>query len=276
MKPEQSLFLLKQQLQSYERIGVAFSGGVDSAVLLKSAAHILGENNVVAFLGVSDSLARREKEIALRIAQDIGVRLVEIETQEMSNPEYLANNNQRCYFCKEALFTAISKFDFSGFGVDVVAYGENADDSKKSDRPGQRAAVEFGVIKPLSSAGLLKQDVRELAHFFGLSVADKPATPCLASRIKPFTQVTKMALTQVEILEDFLLELGFTDVRARYLSDSLLIEVPGNELNKLFSFDVQQSVTSFGKEKGLPKIEFSNNPLRSGSFSAQHLESQHV
>jgi PP-loop superfamily ATP-utilizing enzyme len=85
-----------------------------------------------------------------------------------------------------------------------------------------------------------------------------------------------MALTQVEILEDFLLELGFTDVRARYLSDSLLIEVPENELNKLFSSVVQQSVTSFGEEKGLPKIEFSNNPLRSGSFSAQHLESQHV
>ena len=276
MTPEQSLHLLKQQLQGYKSIGVAFSGGVDSAVLLKSAAHILGEKHVVAFLGVSDSLASREKEIAVKLAQDIGVQFVEISTREMENPAYLANDNQRCYFCKEALFSAISNFDFSKYGLDVIAYGENADDSKKRDRPGQRAAAEFGVIKPLSTAGLGKQDVRDLAHFFGLSVAMKPATPCLASRIKPFTQVTKLALTHVEVLEDFLFTLGFTDVRARFLGDSLLIEVPENELGKLFSTEITASIISFGENKDLPKIEFSKLPLRSGSFSAQQLESQHV
>lgn len=276
MNLEESLLRLEKELLPYTRIGVAFSGGVDSAVLLKAAANFLGAENVIAFLGVSESLAAREREIAQSIAQEIGVQLIEIFTNEMSNPNYLSNDGRRCYFCKEALFSAIANFDYSQFQLDAIGYGENHDDSLKLDRPGQRAAVEFGVIKPLSSAGLTKNDVRQLAHHFALSVADKPASPCLASRIKPFTQVTRLALSQVEILEDFLLTLGFHDVRARYLGDSLLIEVPENEQALLSDSQIQNSIELFGEQHLLPVIEFSRTPLRSGSFSAEYLESSYV
>jgi uncharacterized protein len=273
---EESLSRLHEEFAPFNRIGVAFSGGVDSSVLLKTAAHFLGEENVIAFLGVSESLARREREIAIKVAHDIGVELVEIYTDEMSNPNYLSNDGRRCYFCKQALFSAISSFDYSQYRLDAIAYGENVDDSKKVDRPGQRAAVEFGVIKPLSTAGLNKSDVRLLAHFFSLSVADKPASPCLSSRIKPFTAVSRLALSQVEILEDFLLQLGFKDVRARYLGESLLIEVPENEQELLSRNLIRESILLFGAQKNLPAINFSDFPLRSGSFSAEYLESVHV
>ncbi|MGI9132074.1 MAG: asparagine synthase-related protein [Candidatus Nanopelagicaceae bacterium] len=276
MIAQESLLRLEKEFTPFKRIGVAFSGGVDSAVLLKSAAHFLGTSNVIAFLGVSDSLAQREREIAIKVAREIGVELVEISTDEMSNPNYLANNGQRCYFCKESLFSAIASFDYSQFRLDAIAYGENFDDSRKLDRPGQRAALEFGVIKPLSSAGLSKNDVRLLAHHFSLSVAEKPASPCLASRIKPFTQVTKLALSQVEALEDFLLQLGFHDVRARYLENSLLIEVTEEEQNLLSQISTRESIQLFGTQHDLPTIEFSTSPLRSGSFSAEYLESAHV
>jgi uncharacterized protein len=276
MNIEESLSRLHEEFAPFNRIGVAFSGGVDSSVLLKAAAHFLGEENVIAFLGVSESLARRERDIAIKVAHDIGVELVEIYTDEMSNPNYLSNDGRRCYFCKEALFSAISSFDYSQYKLDALAYGENAEDSLKLDRPGQRAAVDFGVIKPLSAAGLDKDAVRTLARYFSLSIADKPASPCLASRIKPFTAVTKLALSQVEILEDFLLQLGFRDVRARYLEDSLLIEVSIDEQDLLALTSVRDSIQLFGSQNNLPKIDFSNSPLRSGSFSAEYLESVHV
>jgi len=276
MKSAESLLKLESELKPYRRIGVAFSGGVDSATLLGAASQILGKENVIAFLGVSDSLARREKEIALQVAQDIGVRLVEIETKEFLNPQYLANDGQRCYFCKESLFTAIREFNFDQFDLDALAYGENSDDSVRKDRPGQRAAGEFGVIRPLSDAGLGKSDVRELARYLKLSVAEKPASPCLASRIKPFTQVTRLALQQVEAVEDFLIGKGFTDVRARYLGDSLLIEVPDSEQIMLADASLQGELKLLQMQHQLPVIKISEKPLSSGSFSHKYLESAHV
>jgi len=276
MNSAESLLKLESELKPYTRIGVAFSGGVDSATLVGAAAQILGKENVVAFLGVSDSLARREREIALKVAQDIGVRLVEIETKEFLNPQYLANDGQRCYFCKESLFAAIHEFNFDEFNLDALAYGENSDDSVRTDRPGQRAAGEFGVIRPLSAAGMSKSDVRELARYLNISVAEKPASPCLASRIKPFTQVTRLALKQVEAVEEFLLDRGFTDVRARYLGDSLMVEVPSSEQILLANEGLRSELNSLRLENELPAIEFSDKPLASGSFSHKYLESAHV
>jgi uncharacterized protein len=276
MNAAESLRALKDELQPYTRIGVAFSGGVDSATLLGAAAQILGKDNVIAFLGVSESLARREKEIALSVARDLGVQLVEIETKEFLNPQYLANDGQRCYFCKESLFTAIHEYDFAAFDLDALAYGENADDSIRKDRPGQRAAGEFGVIRPLSAAQMSKSDVRELARHLDIAVAEKPASPCLASRIKPFTQVTRLALKQVEVVEDFLLNKGFTDVRARYLGDSLMVEVPSTEQVLLSNDALRSELDSLRLINQLPLIEFSEKPLASGSFSHKYLESAHV
>jgi uncharacterized protein len=276
MSRECTLNSLRKEFLPYKRIGVAFSGGVDSATLLAAAARILGSENVVAFIGVSPSLARRELVGAQKFAQDLGVTLIEIATDEFSNPDYIANRGDRCYFCKDSLFRSISHFDFSRFSLDAIAYGENADDSLKFDRPGQRAASEWGAIKPLSQAGFTKDDVRALARELHLTLAEKPASPCLASRIKPFLEVTPAVIAQVEQVEDYLLTLGFTDMRARYLGDSISIEVPADEIFFLHSSEIQEKLKLFEVLNNLPMIKSSTTPLRSGSFSAFNLESLHV
>jgi uncharacterized protein len=267
---------LEGSLRPFKRIGVAFSGGVDSATLLAAAAKILGRENVIAFIGVSASLARRELVGARNFASAQGVKLVEISTDEFSNPDYLANRGDRCFFCKDSLFRAIADFDFTHYRLDAIAYGENADDSLRKDRPGQKAASQWGAIKPLSEAGLTKADVRELARELNLSVADKPASPCLSSRIKPFIEVTSGVLAQVERVEDLLIALGFSDMRARYLGTAIRIEVPEENLDLLHSIEIQNLLKAFEIENGLPPIESSHTPLSSGSFSASALESIHV
>jgi len=267
---------LREVLLPYKRIGVAFSGGVDSATLLAASAIILGRENVVGFIGVSASLARREFDSAKKFADNLGVDLIEIATDEFSNLDYLANRGDRCYFCKDSLFKAIAEFDFTHHKLDAIAYGENADDSIRKDRPGQRAASEWGAIKPLSEAGLTKNEVRALARELQLTVADKPASPCLSSRIKPFIEVTPGILAQVEKVEDFLLNLGFTDMRARFLGDSIMIEVPLDELSLLHSDSIQKELAQFSDKNGYPRIESSLSALVSGSFSAFNLESTHV
>ena len=273
---ETALNSLEVVLKPYKRIGVAFSGGVDSATLLAASARILGRENVTAFIGVSASLARRELLSAQNFAKSLGVNFVEITTDEFNNPEYVANRGDRCFFCKDALFSAIADFDFANYHVDAIAYGENADDSIRMDRPGQKAAAQWGAIKPLSEAGLSKADVRALARELSLSVADKPASPCLSSRIKPLIEVTPRVLAQVESVEDFLIALGFTDIRARYLGSTIRIEVPASDLDFLHSGKTQGLLLDFQKKNTLPVIESSLIPLSSGSFSALALESTHV
>jgi uncharacterized protein len=276
VKSGNALNSLEESLRPFKRIGVAFSGGVDSATLLAASARILGGENVIAFIGVSASLARRELLGAQNFASALGVKLVEISTDEFNNPDYLANRGDRCFFCKDSLFRAIADFDFTHYHLDAIAYGENADDSLRKDRPGQRAASQWGAIKPLSEAGLTKEDVRLLARELNLSVADKPASPCLSSRIKPFIEVTPGVLAQIEIVEDFLIALGFSDMRARYLGTAIRIEVPEENLTLLHSVEVQNVLKVFEIENGLPSIESSHSPLSSGSFSASTLESIHV
>lgn len=276
MISECALDSLREVIAPYGRIGVAYSGGVDSATLLAASAEILGKSNVVAFIGVSPSLAQRELKAAEIFADNLGVRLVQIPTNEFDNPDYVANKGDRCYFCKDSLFRAISEFDFSQFKLDAIAYGENADDSLMLDRPGQRAAAEWGAIKPLSAAGLTKSDVRQLARDLKLTLSEKPASPCLSSRIKPLIEVTSHVLAQVETVEDFLFSLGFTDLRARYLGTSISIEVPEEEIALLHTPRIQELIFAFQATNNLPTIESSLKPLKSGSFSAFNLESTHV
>ena len=213
-----------------ERLGVAFSGGVDSSVLLAAAVRILGPSRVVAVLGVSPSLATAERAQAHEVAAFIGAPVVEVVTQEGERAAYRANGPDRCFHCKDELFSRISDEVVSAHGLTAVAYGENADDAIRIDRPGARAATNHRVLRPLADAGLRKSDVRELARAWGLPSADKPAAPCLASRIPHHQEVTPEKLQQIDRAESALRELGFADLRVRHHGDVARIELPPADL----------------------------------------------
>ncbi len=213
-------------LAGVRRLGVAFSGGVDSTLLLALAVRTLGAERVVAITGVSPSLARRELAAARRLASALGVEHVELETAEADLPEYRRNDLDRCFHCKSTLFEGIDHRLLASYGLDAIAYGETADDVVRDDRPGARAADEHSVLRPLATAGLGKTDIRALARALGLPNADKPAAPCLASRIPHHSEVTPQKLRQVEEAEDALHDLGLTELRVRHHGDLASIEVP--------------------------------------------------
>lgn len=211
-------------------LGVAYSGGVDSATLVAIVARRLGPDRVIALLGVSPSLAASEHDLAHRVARDLGVRVVEIPTHEGDNPAYVANGPDRCFHCKDELFTRIDESVVAELELAAVAYGENADDALRPDRPGARAATDHRVLKPLAEAGLGKREVREVARWLGLAVADKPAAPCLASRIPHHEPVTPDKLRQVEQAEAAVRGLGIGDCRVRHHGDVARLEVPVEEI----------------------------------------------
>ncbi|WNB87225.1 ATP-dependent sacrificial sulfur transferase LarE [Cellulomonas sp. ATA003] len=212
------------------RLGVAFSGGVDSATLLALAVRALGRDRVLAVLGVSPSLAADERTAAHDVAAGIGVPLVEVLTHEGDNPEYRRNGPDRCFFCKQELFLRIDAELVAAHGLTAVAYGENADDARRPDRPGSRAATDHAVLRPLADAGLDKAAVRRIARALDLPVADKPAAPCLASRIPHFHEVTPEKLAQVDAAEAALRRLGLGDLRVRHHDDVARLEVPPDQL----------------------------------------------
>lgn len=214
------------EVRTVGRLGVALSGGVDSSTLLALAAAALGAADVVAVVGVSASLAAEERAGAHRVASAVGVEVVEVATTEMQRPDYRANGPDRCYACRDTLFTAVDERVLARHGLDALAYGENADDRARRDRPGARAATEHAVLRPLADAGLGKAAVRRVARALGLPNADKPAAPCLASRIPHFEPVTAAKLEQIEHAERALRTLGFDEVRVRHHGDVARVELP--------------------------------------------------
>ena len=237
------------QLAGIGRLGVAFSGGVDPATLLALAVRALGAGQVVALLGVSPSLAADERAAAHDVARFVGVPVVEVETREGDRPEYRANGPDRCFHCKDELFTTIGAEVLDRHGLDRIAYGENADDVRRPDRPGAQAATRHHVLRPLADAGLDKAAVRRVARVLGLPCADKPAAPCLASRIPHHEPVTPAKLAQVEAAERALRALGFTDCRVRHHGDVARVELPAAEIVRAagdLRDDVRRAVVAAG------------------------------
>lgn len=259
------------QLDGIGRVGVAYSGGVDSATLLALAVRALGADRVVAVLGISPSLARRERRLAHETARVIGARVVEIATHEGERPEYVANDVDRCFFCKDELFTRISDELVDELGLDAVAYGENADDAERPDRPGAGAATAHRVLRPLAQAGATKEQVRSVARALGLPVADKPAAPCLASRIPHGEAVTPEKLRQVEDLEDAVLEAGFSDCRVRHHGTIARLELPVDELARAVQPELRARLLGAGKEAGFGHVVLDLDGIRSGQFTLQIL-----
>lgn len=214
---------LRDLVRGYGRCLVAFSGGVDSALVVAVAARELGPN-ALALTGVSPSLAAAEREAAVAFARSAGARHELLETNELDDPNYASNPANRCYFCKSELFERMLRFARER-GFDTIADGLNADDLAEM-RHGRRAADERGVRSPLAEANLSKADVRELARHLNLEVWDKPAAACLSSRFPTGTAITRELLARVEKAEAALREAGLRDFRVRHHGDVARIEVP--------------------------------------------------
>ena len=250
-----------------QRLGVAFSGGVDSSVLLAAAARALGSDRVVAILGVSASLAADERAAAHDVARFVGVPLVEIETYEADRPEYRANGADRCFHCKDELFRRIGDDVAATHRLDAIAYGENADDARRPDRPGAQAATNHRVLRPLADAGLDKAGVRRLARAWALPSADKPAAPCLASRIPHHSEVTPEKLAQIDAAEAALRALGFEDLRVRHHGDIARIELPAADLVRAAGDPLRREVRRAVVAAGFRYAALDLGGMQSGDFT---------
>jgi uncharacterized protein len=229
VEPRQSAQKLEEYLEKIQQTMIAFSGGVDSALLAYAAHRVLGER-MVAVLADSASLSRREYRNALGFAQENSIPLQIIRTRELEDPSYQANQADRCYHCKKALFAKIEVLRKQLQGSrDIepwqISYGVNVDDLGDY-RPGIQAAREASIQAPYLELGFSKQTIREVCAYYNLEIADKPAMPCMASRIAYGEKVTPEKLSQVEQAEDFLYDLGLRVLRVRHHGDTARIEVP--------------------------------------------------
>ncbi|MBC7302351.1 MAG: ATP-dependent sacrificial sulfur transferase LarE [Nocardia sp.] len=256
-----------QLIGAHAPLGVAFSGGVDSSVLLALAARALGTDRVRAILGVSPSLPESERRAAHEVAAALRVRVVEITTHEGDRTAYRANGPDRCYHCKTELFERISDELLEREGLVALAYGENADDARRPDRPGALAATEFSVLRPLADAGIDKATVREIAHALALPSADKPAAPCLASRIPHFSEVTPAKLAQIEQAEQALRELGFGDARVRHHGEIARVELPTADIARASSPPLRDRIRSGITAAGFRFVTVDLAGLQSGAFT---------
>ena len=252
-------------VRSLGRVVVAFSAGVDSTLMLKVALEVLGADDVVAATGDSDSLARAELEEARTLADQLGARHVIIKTDEFDNDDYLANPTNRCYYCKTTLYTHLSKY-ITDNGFDTIVNGINIDDYGDW-RPGIAAADEHRVRAPIAEAGITKQEVRQLSEWFGLPTADKPASPCLSSRVQYGEEITPEKLRMIEQAESFLKSLGFRECRVRHHHNLARVEVPPDEIAKLADPELRARIDACFRELGYNYVTLDLRGFRSGSMN---------
>lgn len=256
---------LKGILRAMEGAVVAYSGGVDSTFLLKVAVEELGRDRVLGLIAVSESYPARELEEAKQLAEEMGARIRLMETEELSNPDYARNPADRCFHCKTELFTKMFPIAQEE-GLREVLYGVNADDLGDF-RPGIAAARRMGARGPLQEAGLTKNEIRLLSREVGLRTWDKPAYACLSSRIPYGQRITKEALLQVDAAENFLRDLGFRQVRVRHHEKIARIELPREQMARLFTDGAAELIVAKLKDLGYLYVTLDLQGYRMGSMN---------
>jgi len=254
---------LKEILTAYEKVLIAYSGGVDSTFLLKAAIECLGKENVLACIARSASLPQSEYDQAVRNAEEMHARVEIVRTTEMDNPAYTSNPANRCFYCKEELYKLLEAIAHKK-GYRTILCGNNADDVVDY-RPGRRAAEGYSVAAPLEEAGLTKNDIRELSRRLDLATWDKPAQPCLASRMAYGVEITIERLKQIEKGEAFLHRLGLTVLRVRHHGNLARIEVPADKISELADEKLRGKIVTFFKKLGFTYVSLDLEGFRSGS-----------
>ncbi len=257
---EQKLKSLEKELLKYDSLIIAYSGGLDSALLLKVAHRVLGDR-VLAVISDSPSIPRSELNAAVEFARDTGARLKIINTGELDNENYAMNPDNRCYFCKTELYSYVEEVAREE-GVRYIANGTNVDDLGDY-RPGLKAADEHQVVSPLKDANLNKDDIRLVARHLGLDIWDKPASPCLASRIPYGSSVTREKLAQVEKAEEYVKAFGVKELRVRHFGNKAVLEV--NPLYRDIAESRMPDIKAEFVRLGFPDVEIKN--FQSGSLN---------
>lgn len=262
---------LEGRLRALDGLMVAYSGGVDSAFLAAAAHRVLGDR-MLAVLADSPSLARRDMQQACEFAKSLEMPLRVIQTEELEKPEYQRNDGNRCFHCKTELFDSMRTLA-AQLGFAHIAYGMNADD-RRDYRPGQRAAEEHEVLAPLAEAGLAKAEIRALAKDAGYALWDRPAAPCLSSRVEYGRAVTREVLEQVERGEERLRQLGFREFRVRHHGELARVEIARDELPRALTMEMMDAITESLRTAGFKYITLDCAGFRSGSLNAMLSQEQ--
>ena len=257
--------ILLESLSAQDSLLVAFSGGADSAYLAWAAHRALGPR-ALAVTALSPSFSAHDRRQAEEFIRQTGVRHEWMETEEFSNPLYVANGPDRCYHCKAELFTELEHLA-AARGLSAIAYGINADDTSDF-RPGHRAAAEHRILAPLLDARLTKAEVRELSRRAGLATWDRPASACLSSRVPYGTPVTPEVLARIERGEAILRELGFRQFRVRYHDALARIEIAPDELPRALTAEMMRVLTDGFKSIGFTYVTLDLEGYRQGSLNA--------
>lgn len=266
MTVDEKLDRMRAILREMGTVLVAYSGGIDSTLLLKVAHDTLGAR-AVGVISASESIPSEEVRDALAVAEDLGIPVIQTYTTELSDPNYAANPSNRCYFCKTALFDELEEIA-KREGIAQIVYGANLDDLG-DHRPGAVAARERGVRAPLLEAGLNKEDIRAAALQLGVPNWDKPAMACLSSRVPYGTAIDADVLRQVWQGERFLRGLGLRQLRVRHHGDTARLEIPLDALPRLVELGTREAIVAHFKEIGYTYVTLDLEGFRSGSMNAK-------